>query len=357
MNTFKKLNNQDAYITTYTAQKHWGISGSQYGEYGIKKLVGQSGTGPYYKPFRDFQEGQYRRLVYDSIKQLYYTSYVDGTVQQSTAFDNYEQSSFNFSGSKYLGDILTVFSIPRDLIGSHIEPGSFSLIVSGSSLNDYMSSSYSAENGYDDFVETFSTLLTIYGTAGVDGEKPYIQVEPDYVEETPAAGGEYLFSIYPTPQIVDDKEGNLYLKGREPRKYVGNIKYTHGVIIITDTVIAEYFNGYFNANLDWKSNHTIYTHNYHCRVKESEYNISTNPTVVKNAVKTGYYNDGEIYSENIITTNGELQDITKIPEFQPYITTVGLYNDANELVAVAKMGQPVPKPANTEMTIVVKLDI
>jgi len=36
---------------------------------------------------------------------------------------------------------------------------------------------------------------------------------------------------------------------------------------------------------------------------------------------------------------------------------VGLYNDANELIAVAKMAKPIPKSANTEMTIVIKIDI
>jgi len=43
--------------------------------------------------------------------------------------------------------------------------------------------------------------------------------------------------------------------------------------------------------------------------------------------------------------------------FSPYITTIGLYNDANELIAVAKTGRPVPKPINTDMTLVVKIDL
>ena len=54
---------------------------------------------------------------------------------------------------------------------------------------------------------------------------------------------------------------------------------------------------------------------------------------------------------------GERNDNITGSAFQPYITTVGLYNDANELIAVGKMAQPVPKPANTEMTIIVKIDI
>ena len=44
-------------------------------------------------------------------------------------------------------------------------------------------------------------------------------------------------------------------------------------------------------------------------------------------------------------------------EFRPYITTVGLYNEANELIAVAKTNRPIPKSQNVDMTFVVKLDI
>ena len=39
-----------------------------------------------------------------------------------------------------------------------------------------------------------------------------------------------------------------------------------------------------------------------------------------------------------------------------YITTIGLYNDNNELVAVAKMSQPLTKDFTKEALIKVKLD-
>ena len=43
--------------------------------------------------------------------------------------------------------------------------------------------------------------------------------------------------------------------------------------------------------------------------------------------------------------------------FQPYATTVGLYNDSNQLIGVGKLGQPIPKSRFTDMTFVVKFDI
>jgi hypothetical protein len=43
--------------------------------------------------------------------------------------------------------------------------------------------------------------------------------------------------------------------------------------------------------------------------------------------------------------------------FQPYVTTIGLYNDSNDLIAVGKLGRPTPKSENTDMTFVIKLDM
>ncbi len=40
---------------------------------------------------------------------------------------------------------------------------------------------------------------------------------------------------------------------------------------------------------------------------------------------------------------------------QTYITTIGLYNDANELIAVAKTSQPIVKSFDKEVLIKVKL--
>ena len=90
--------------------------------------------------------------------------------------------------------------------------------------------------------------------------------------------------------------------------------------------------------MSWKSNQPIYTYNYNIKISDYEYNFTFNPTA-----RSG--------------SDGQLADNVTGSYFQPYITTVGLYNDSNELIAVAKLAQPLPKSANTEMTIQVKLDI
>ena len=81
---------------------------------------------------------------------------------------------------------------------------------------------------------------------------------------------------------------------------------------------------------------------YFVRVKNQEYNYSNNPSFVS---------DG---------TDGKTAGTIRFNQFftnpQSYITTVGLYNDSNELVAVAKVSQPVMKSFDNESLIKVRLD-
>jgi hypothetical protein len=54
--------------------------------------------------------------------------------------------------------------------------------------------------------------------------------------------------------------------------------------------------------------------------------------------------------------NGQFLDNLTGSYFSPYITTVGLYNEAQELIAIGKMSQPVPTSNTTDLTILINLD-
>jgi hypothetical protein len=83
------------------------------------------------------------------------------------------------------------------------------------------------------------------------------------------------------------------------------------------------------------------TTQYYVRVQNSNFNYTNNPTFVS---------DG---------TDGLVKGTIKIPALRnnptTYITTVGLYDASNELVAVAKLSQPVPKSFDNEYLIRVNL--
>lgn len=76
---------------------------------------------------------------------------------------------------------------------------------------------------------------------------------------------------------------------------------------------------------------------YFCRVKNAEYNFSNNPTFVTGSL-------------------GDLSEPTFINDPKVYITTVGLYNDQKELVAVAKVSKAIQKSFTKEALIKVKLE-
>ena len=75
---------------------------------------------------------------------------------------------------------------------------------------------------------------------------------------------------------------------------------------------------------------------YFTRARNNEFNYTTNPSFIDN--------------------NGNLNFDSMVDNPQTFITTVGLYNDSGDMVAVAKLSQPVTKDFTKEALIRVKLD-
>jgi hypothetical protein len=92
--------------------------------------------------------------------------------------------------------------------------------------------------------------------------------------------------------------------------------------------------------LSFKNEHIIYENEVRCLVQESDYNLSYNPTLL-----SGSY------------ISGSVKDFDTGSDFHPYATSLGLYNDNNELLAVAKFGKPIMISPDTDMTFVVKYDV
>jgi hypothetical protein len=81
----------------------------------------------------------------------------------------------------------------------------------------------------------------------------------------------------------------------------------------------------------------VSTSHYFVRANNREFNFSNNPTFVTGSV-------------------GAFVNSTFERDPKVYITTVGLYDDANELLAVAKTSKPIEKSFDKEVAIKVKLD-
>jgi hypothetical protein len=144
-------------------------------------------------------------------------------------------------------------------------------------------------------------------------------------------------------QIIDDGNGNLVEvnSGTVINQRVGNIFYAQGMAIITSQA-PEFgslmFDSAYNTRLDITSELTMYQNEVRCLVNENDFNYTLNPSAIQSGTSGSYI--------NAITGS----------DFDPYSTTVGLYNDANELLVVGKLSRPYRMPPNTDLTFVVKWD-
>ena len=157
----------------------------------------------------------------------------------------------------------------------------------------------------------------------------------------------------------DDGEGRLKLNtpliSSTSSIYVGNVIYDHGIIIfaggtrlentgsvgtgvVTNLDIENFVNS-STIDFSFSSSFSIYETQYKCTIGESEFNYTLNPTVI-----SGSSNDGTVY------------DYVTSSFFSPYVTTVGMYNDDYELLAIGKLAQPLPTSRTTDTTILINID-
>tara|TARA_R110001632_G_scaffold29824_5_gene78884 strand:- start:76 stop:573 length:498 start_codon:yes stop_codon:yes gene_type:complete len=156
--------------------------------------------------------------------------------------------------------------------------------------------------------------------------------------------------------ISDDGEGNLIMN-TTPNTIVGNIIYQHGVVVITkDTAqaVTNIINSFTTSSLfrcQFSSSYTIYETQYKCTINPSEYNFSLNETLLSGS-SAFTYNSSSYYQPE----GGTLVDFATGSIFNPYITGIGLYNDDQELLGIAKLAQPLPTSTTSDTTILINLD-
>ena len=123
--------------------------------------------------------------------------------------------------------------------------------------------------------------------------------------------------------------------------YWGNIFYSSGIVTITQPSYAVGTTADPNiSELKFQGSHLIYENEYQCTVDEHEFNNTTNISARK------------IKSDQ----SQHIADFATGSLFKPYVTTVGLYNEQNELLVVGKLGQPIRCSDETDTTFVLRWD-
>jgi hypothetical protein len=255
-----------------------------------------------------------------------------------------ENSAFYFGGTQFISKDIIVLSVNRARFKESFNPGSFFLrITSGSS-------SPVSIGLVDD--STVTTTSTFIGTSRV-----YQLLSGSYnpnTQTTVPSSSNYTVSGSYGLMIPD--EGLIILNPRAlsiPAGPLGGV----GAIFneFSSSQAATFFgpSTIYNINnrmvfqmisssavtaptFSLQNSETISSRYFFTRVKNSEFNYTSNPTVIDN--------------------NGNLLYTSLIYNPQTFITSVGLYNDTGDLLAIAKLNKPLVKDFTKELLLRVKLD-
>lgn len=323
MSAFKQFLASDIIVTPFEVNKAFTFQGTAAltaSDVGINRLKGQNIQGLF--ALSEATSGQvtteYDRLVYNSIKELYFSNYLSssygdpvqtpilypgttpegdvlvGSTSSAGRYENYLQTTLTFD--RYFptasNAVIGVISIPSKLYGEKIQPGSFVLISNSGSLTD---------NGEGYLVTQADEICGIisyqHGLAVVTGDS------------NPGSG--YGFSLYGTGIYGDSSDDD---------------KFTLSFVESN------------NITCSFSSSYTLYETQYKCTINTSEFNFSLNPSIISGS------------------TEATLYDFATGSYFNPYVTTVGLYNENQDLIAVGKLAQPLPTNNTTDLTILINID-
>jgi hypothetical protein len=237
--------------------------------------------------------GQYRNLVY-------------GTETQNFSFDNYATTA---------SDIYAI-NINRSRYKQSLQPGSFNLVL-GSGSKYISLTDDSNTTSLTRFVGENQVYYIISGSNG----NAY----------TSSAATIYYGMMLPNLGIIIlNASGALSPYIQVPAQTTASAQYNH--LKLYNSIVSGSLSGSFTL----QSQEVISARYFFTRVKNSEFNYTSNPSITD--------------------ANGNLLYTTLINNPQTYITTVGMYNDNNELLAVAKLSKPLVKDFTKEALIRIKLD-
>lgn len=316
MSAFKQFLAKDVKLVPFTVNKQFDFDNSTYNtssadydtykhDVGIDRYIGKNLSGSLFETATDATTGevttQYQRQIYSSVKELYYSNFI--------------------SSSK--GDASSA-NIREEISGSVDTPSYYNYLSSTLTPSRYF------PTASDSIIGVISIPSKLFGE--------YIQPKS------------FIYKLEGTGSITDDGEGNLFSGSFQ----VGNIIYEHGIAILTSasgdfTPDQAVINT--NTTCSFKSSFKIYENQYKCTLRESEFNFSLNPSISSGS--TAYSSSiGTFY-----TPSEFLYDFATGSYFSPYISSIGLYDDNQNLLAVAKLSQPLQSSKTTDTTILVNLDL
>lgn len=298
MAAYKQFLSSDVIVTPFEVNKGFTFVSSSFGDSDVQIFTYEGKNSDTVTQIGQFN-GIRRNLLYNSIKQLYYSNYL------SSSTGDMPVTASLLPGETPEGDVLRG---PSSSTGRY-----YNYLDSSLTSSRYFPTESNSE------IAVFSIPSRLFG---------------DYIQPKSFVWEDNTNSV----TFTDDGEGNIISSNSSVK--VGNIIYQHGVAIITDfqALNMQDITQATNVTCSFSSSYEIFETQYKATINEFEYNFSQNPSIISGS------------------TDGSVYDFTTGSFFQPYVTTVGLYNEAQELLAIGKLSQPYPLSRTTDTTFYINLD-
>jgi hypothetical protein len=243
----------------------------------------------------------------------------------------FENTSGILSGS----DAIYVINIGRARYREEMDAGNWEVQLSGSN-GLYRFIDDSGKKFGDTFGKAGRVFKVVSGSLNIGTEN-------EATEKTPtASNGQGYGLFYPDRGIIvfnasaiGSTIGNVTFSTGSGHTATGNVS---GSALTTFNAYnqARLFSAIRNgADFDARRTENVSTQHFFVRATNREFNYSNNPTYVD--------------------VNGNFTEPSFETDPRTFITTIGLYNDSNELIAVAKTSQPIAKSFDKEILVKVKL--
>jgi hypothetical protein len=242
------------------------------------------------------------------------------------SFDNSSAISTDANG-------IYIINVARARYREKMDAGNWSLTLSGSN-GKFTFIDNSGKKFGDSYGLSGNVFKVVSGSLNLG-----TQSEASVKTTTDSVSGEGFGEFYPD-------RGIIILNAKAIGNVVGNVFneafQTVGSLVPSDSTAADmenhkrlYYAIKHGKDFEARRTENISTQHFFVRATNRQFNYSNNPTY--------------------IDANGFFTEPTFETDPQTFITTVGLLNDANELIAVAKTSQPIVKSFDKEVLIKVKL--
>ena len=390
----KRIPKSDISIRPFKAYKEWSFDQSSTEVSILEANISSSDSSGLYP----------KNSIYGQLRAQFYNDSGDNpftrTGQKSSRY-----TTARLTKERFLSGSAKIISIPQIYVGEGIKKGSVVLVDnknlstefaytddSFGNLQDYRDKIIISRIDVNNDIINFTDLSEYVYSASLETYIGAFDIQAGTLD--------IIYNGIPQPTIqlvsLDINSGmaiaeNLpFLPEESQGIKIGNVFYNQGLIVLTrdsaEKLQAEW-------QLDYKSTQTIYENEYLLIVNEDEFNVSQNPSaVIESGRETSYVTntDGKIQK---VTTNTGVKYIKKLTTLEngdildyrfsgsvgntkagfehydlsgsvdstgsflaPFITTIGLYDDNCDLVAVAKLPQPIKSEPDITVNFIVRFD-